>query len=370
LYTGGAVDGIAGLNCSSFTYVQNSPSNLSVVHTNGNTVTVTFTDNSDVENQYGVEIFDSTGNTLIASTAISAVSGNGSMGTATFSTVTYPALRCGLTFVAKVIAFNPSADRTVLNSAKVTSGVSTAASSCKTSSISVSSSATSNLWWDSSTNSYKAISAGSAGNLNVADLKTSLEAGTNTTIDSGGPLNFSASLTTAGTTCGNLTVGSPDSSVTIGAAINLSSCSSGKPLVIKTATDILVNANVTTNIGAITLWSDFDASSSRGGGIKTAAGSTISSTGGAISLSGGTDTTTSWAKGTTTTGEAGVWLSGARQPQQQLGTHGPVCLLTRRRASQRPALERSLSTARLIRQTRTLPTITTVSGWAMPMRII
>ena len=312
MYTGGAIDGIAGLNCASYTYVQNSPSNVTITHTNGNTVTVSFTDNSWVDNGYRVEVLDAAGTTQLAYTDLSPVSGNPTSASATFSTATYPSLRCGLAFTARVTALNASADTTVLNSAQITA-TSTAYSSCTTSSISVSSSATSNLWWDSTTNSYKAISAGSAGTLNVDDLRTKLQtgaSGTNTTIASGGALTFSAALTTSGTACGTLTVGSPDNSVTLNSAINLSSCTSGTPLVVKSATDIFANANITTNAGAVTFWSDTDAASSRGGGIKVTSTSTITTNGGAVNLSGGTDNTTSWAKGTTNTGETGVWLAG------------------------------------------------------------
>jgi formylmethanofuran dehydrogenase subunit C len=79
---------------------------------------------------------------------------------------------------------------------------------------------------------------------------------------------------------------------------------------IKAATDILAYSDITTNAGAITLWSDTDGGSARGGGIKTGAGNTISSTGGAISLSGGADNTTSWAKGTSITDDFGISLAG------------------------------------------------------------
>ena len=246
LQTGSAVDAIIGLRCASYTYVQNSPTNVTATHTNGNTLTVSFTDNSYVENQYGISILDSTGTTTIASTAISPVSGTGSQASVTFSTASYPALQCGLTFIARVIAYNPSGDVTVLNSATV-SATSAAYSPCTTSSLSVSSSATSNLWWDSSTNTYKAIAAGSAGVLNVSDLRTRLQtgaSGTNTTIASGGALTFSSALTTSGAACGTLTVGSPDSSVMLNAAIDMSSCSSGTPLMVKAATDAELKARI------------------------------------------------------------------------------------------------------------------------------
>ena len=311
--TGGAVDGIPYLNCSSFTYVQNAAASVSITHTNGNTVTVSFVDNNWVEQFYHIEVYDSTGTTLIATSNLPTVSGYGSTATATFATSAYPALRCGLTFQTKIIAYNSSGDTTVLNSPWA-SATSTAATTCLTSSLAVSTATTSNLWWDSSTNSYKAIANATAGVLNVEDLRAKLQSGasgTDTTISSGGALTVSSPLTTSGTACGVLTVGSPDSSVTLSSALNLSSCTAGKALAIKAATDILVNANVSTNGGAITVWSDTDAATSRGGGIKTAAGTTIGSSGGAISLSGGTDNTTSWAKGTSTSGDAGVWISGA-----------------------------------------------------------
>ncbi|MCX8530659.1 MAG: hypothetical protein ORN27_11440, partial [Rhodoluna sp.] len=88
---------------------------------------------------------------------------------------------------------------------------------------------------------------------------------------------------------------------------------SGSALTLKATGNVLVDPSTTlqTNAGNITLWSDTDAATSRGGGIKTGAGSSILSTGGAISLSGGTDNVTSWAKGTSTSGDAGIYLGGS-----------------------------------------------------------
>ncbi|MEY4019603.1 MAG: hypothetical protein RLZZ590_903, partial [Actinomycetota bacterium] len=132
MYTGGAIDGIAGLNCASYTFVQNSPTNVSIAHTNGNTVTVSFTDNSYVESLYRIEVLDAAGTTQIAYTDIAAVANINGTGSATFATTAYPALRCGLTFTARVTALNNSGDATVLNSAQITA-TSTAYSSCTTS---------------------------------------------------------------------------------------------------------------------------------------------------------------------------------------------------------------------------------------------
>jgi hypothetical protein len=103
----------------------------------------------------------------------------------------------------------------------------------------------------------------------------------------------------------------------ISLSANVSVTGSGKSATFKSSANVVLGAySVQTNAGAITFWSDSDGetTANRGGGIRAVAGSTISSSGGAIMLSGGVANAanlgTSWAKGTTTTGEAGIWLSG------------------------------------------------------------
>ena len=97
---------------------------------------------------------------------------------------------------------------------------------------------------------------------------------------------------------------------------NLSVSGSGNGVTLKATTDIILGAfTVQTNAGPITFWSDTDFATSRGGGIKTVASSSILSGGGDIVLSGGASSaaglTSSWAKGTTATNDSGVWLGGA-----------------------------------------------------------
>jgi hypothetical protein len=133
----------------------------------------------------------------------------------------------------------------------------------------------------------------------------------------GGSLNVTAPVITipkTWTSTGDLYVNAHGGDLTING--NLTVSGSSKIATLKSSGNIILGAyTVQTNAGAITFWSDIDAATSRGGGIKAAAGSTITSGGGDIMLSGGTATAsalaTTWAKGTAATGEIGVWLAGA-----------------------------------------------------------
>jgi hypothetical protein len=137
-----------------------------------------------------------------------------------------------------------------------------------------------------------------------------LDAGLSNTVDvsdiAGSTLGIriAASLTSASNT-----VLTSTSQVSVDSTLQVSTAN--KVLTVKAATNVMVTASgkTQTNGGNLTLWSDTDATS--GGGIKSEAGSSITSGGGVITLSGGADPTTGWAKGTSTSGEAGVWISGS-----------------------------------------------------------
>jgi hypothetical protein len=150
-----------------------------------------------------------------------------------------------------------------------------------------------------------------AGGLNVTSTSRSIIWDG---VNANGPVSLTGSVaqvTGTNTFSGSLVANSTAGDTWASGSQTLST--SGSALTLKATGNVLTDANATlqTNAGNITLWSDTDAATARGGGIKTGAGSSMTSTGGAISLSGGTDNTTSWAKGTSMSGDAGVYLGGA-----------------------------------------------------------
>jgi hypothetical protein len=158
------------------------------------------------------------------------------------------------------------------------------------------------------------VSTSGAGNISI-NSTTATSGGENLTnliVNSGGNLTFTAptfTLPKAWTSAGNMALTAGSGDMTLNA--NLSVTGASKTLTLKSTGNIIQGAStVSTNGGAALYWSDTDAATARGGGIKLASTSSVTTGGGALTLSGGTDYTTSWAKGTTNTGEAGVWLAG------------------------------------------------------------
>jgi hypothetical protein len=133
-----------------------------------------------------------------------------------------------------------------------------------------------------------------------------------TTFQSTGQITgYSVSVNASLTVASTLSITASAGAVTIAGAISDSHATNG--VTVKASSDILLNTggSLTTQGSPILFWSDSDAATVLGGGIRTAAATTITSNGGAVTLSGGAAYLTDRAKGTTATSDVGVYLSGS-----------------------------------------------------------
>lgn len=158
------------------------------------------------------------------------------------------------------------------------------------------------------TPTFNSCTLTSTGSLTVQSSSTSFA----------GSFSFPGNLS-IGSTLGGLTLGKTTNTanVTLGSATsiagainvyggdiavneNLTSTGSSTAILLKATGDIVLAASkaITSSNGAITFWSDSDASGS--GAIKLNSGSSVSSSGGAITLSGGSALATGYAQGSAT----------------------------------------------------------------------
>lgn len=280
-WTGGGVDRIENIICQSLQYQLSTPS-ISAVTDNGATLSVALTNVDSMANaQYQVNVYDSTSNALIA-TAGPVAYGSG-------ITVSDPDLYCGRGYKVEARASGISGGVGVFDKASPYSAQTTvtASSGCWPSALTINTSATSNLRFDSTNGLYQAITKNSAANLNVSDLRTLIQTGASGTYPwiSASSVTWAANapLTLSAGACGGFNLGAAGA-VSIASAVDASACTNTPTFVIgggsstlsaefKTKGPFSVNST-----GAVSVTGQVITTGSSG--TQTFAGTSISLTGG------------------------------------------------------------------------------------------